>query len=87
MVTMERLGDGGGGEEHPIQVVAVFTQGLAGGEFLGDTPFLALVIPLEVDVQIDTLAGAVVGGAEDIRILGNLPAIPPVVIHEEVFIG
>ena len=81
---MERLGDGGGGEEHPVQIVAVLTQSLAGDEAPGDG--LSILIPLEIYIQIDTLAGAVIGGAEDIRILGDLPAILPVVVQQKILV-
>ncbi len=85
VVAVERLGDGGGGQEHPVQVVPVLSQGLAGEETLGDGG-PALLGPFEVGVQIDALAVAVVHGAEDVRVPGNLPAILPVLVQQEVFV-
>ena len=84
VIAVERLGDGGGGEEHPVQIVAVLTQSLAGDEAPGDG--LSILIPLEIYIQIDTLAGAVIGGAEDIRILGDLPAILPVAVQQKILV-
>ena len=85
VVAVERLGDGGGDEEHPVQVVPILAQGLAGDKAPGDALCLILVIPLEVHIQIHALA-AVVGGAEDVGPLGNLPAILPVAVHEKILI-
>lgn len=84
MVAVKRLGDGGGDEEHPVQVIPALTQGLAGDEIFSDR--LTVLVPFEVDIQIYALTAAVVGGAEDVGVLGNLPAIFPIEIHEEIFI-
>ena len=84
VVSVERLGDGGGDEEHPVQIRAAFTQRLAGNKTLGDRP--VAFIPLQIHIQIGALTAAVVGSTEDIRAFGDLPAVLPFPIHEEIFV-
>ena len=84
VVAMERLGDSRGDEEHPVQIVAVFTQRLTGNKAFRDG--LPVLIPFEVHVQIYTLAATVVSGAEDVGVPGNLPAIFPMAVHEEILV-
>ena len=47
-VPVERLGDGGGDEEHPVQICAGFAQRLAGDETSGNRP--VVFIPLQVHI-------------------------------------
>ena len=84
MVAVEGFGDGGGDEEHPVQVVPALTQGLAGDEALGDG--LAVLVPLEVHVQVHALAAAVVRGAEKVGVFRDLPAVLPLAVHEKVLV-
>ena len=84
MVTVEGFRDSGGDQEHPVQVVPVLTQGLAGEKFSGDE--LVAFGPPKVSVQINALAGAVVSSTEDVGLLGDLPAIFPMGIQEKIFI-
>jgi hypothetical protein len=49
--------------------------------------FLTLIVPFEVCVQVHALAAAIVCGAEDTGVLGNLPAILPEVVQKEIFVG
>ena len=84
VVAMERFRDSGGDQEHPVQVVLVLTQRLAGEEFPGDK--LVVFRPPEVSVQINALTGAVVSSTEDTGLPGDLPAIFPMGIQEKIFI-
>ena len=86
IVAVERLSDGGGNEEHSIQIVPILAQGLASDKALGDRPHLILVVPLEVDVQIHALAAAIVRGTENVRIRRNFPAIFPVAVQDKIFV-
>ena len=47
-VPVERLGDGGGDEEHPVQSRAGFVQRLSGNETPGNRP--VVFIPLQVHI-------------------------------------
>ena len=76
MVAMERFGDGGGYEEHPVQIKAAFTQRLAGDKALCNG--LAVLMPFEVHIQIDAFAFTIICGTEDVRTFGDLPSILPV---------
>ena len=82
--SMKRLDDGGGDEVHPVHIRAALAQGLPGGE--APNHGLAVLVPFQIDVGIDPLAAAVVGGAEDIRVFGDLPAILPLMIHEKILV-
>ena len=86
VVAVDRLGDSRGDEEHPVQVTAVLAQGLAYNEGLGDARPLGLVVPIEVHVHIHALAGAIIHGAVQIRILGNLPAVFPLSAHLKILV-
>ena len=83
-VPLECLNDGGGNKVHPVQVGTAFPQGLPGGKALDYG--LAVLIPSQGDVGIDPLAAAVVGGAEDVRIFGDLPAVRPLAVHEKILV-
>ncbi len=87
MIPVDRLGDGGGGEEHPVQIVAVLAQGLADDEAAGDALFLLFIVPFEVHIYINSFAPAVVNGAEQVGLLGDLPAILPLRAKIEILIG
>ena len=56
VVAMERFRDGGGDEEHPVQVVPVLTQRLAGEEFPGDE--LVVFRPLEIGISSACMGAA-----------------------------
>ena len=84
VVAVKRLGDGGGNQEHPVQVVSVLSQGFAGDEALGDG--LAVFVPFEVGIQVYAFAAAVVHSAEDVGVLGNFLAILPLAVQEEILV-
>ena len=84
VIPMKCFGDGGGDEEHSIQSHAGFVQRLAGYKTLGNRP--VVFVPLQVHIQIDALATAVVSSAEDIRTFGDLSAVLPFPIHEKILI-
>ncbi|MPM84775.1 hypothetical protein SDC9_131851 [bioreactor metagenome] len=86
-VAVKRLGDGGGGEIHTVQITAGFPEGFAGDEALCDAFLFLLIKPFQVNIQIDALAAAVVHGAEKARAFGDFPAVSPLVAHQKVFIG
>ena len=81
---MECLGDGGGDEEHPVQVRAGFAQRFACDKVPCDCSII--FIPLQRYIQIDSFTATVVSGAEDIRAPRDLPAILPVTVHEKILV-
>ena len=83
-VPVERLCDGGGNEVHPIQVGAALAQGLPGGKALDHR--LAVLIPFQIEVRVDPLAATIVGGAEDVHVFGDLPAVLPLAVHEKILV-
>ena len=85
VIAMERFGDGGGDQEHSVHVTAALTEGFAGDKALCDG--FAFFVPFEVHIQIDPLTAAIVSRTEDVRALGDLPAIVPHGIQQEVFVG
>ena len=86
MISVDGLGDGRGREEHPVQVVAILAQGLTHDEAFGDTFFLGFVVPLQVYVHIDALAGPVVHRAEQAGVPGDPPAIFPPAAHLKILV-
>ena len=87
MIAVEGFRDGGGDQEHPVQVISVLAQGLAGDELFRNVSFLAFIMPFEIDVQVYALAAAVVSGAEDAGVLGDFPAIFPEAVQEKILVG
>ena len=81
---MECLGDGGGDEEHPVQVRAGFAQRFACDKVPCNCSII--FIPLQRYIQIDAFTATVVSGAEDIRVPRDLPAILPVTVHEKILV-
>ena len=85
LLTVKRLGNGGGDEEHPVHVGAALAQGLARGEAF-DHRLAVLPVPLQVHIQVNPLAVPVVRGTEEIRIPGDHPSVLPVGIQHKILI-
>ena len=79
VVPAERFRDRRGNEEHPIQIRAAFAQRFAGDEAL--LFGLVALLPFQIDVQINSLASAVIGFAEKVSTFGNLPTMFPAPVH------
>jgi hypothetical protein len=86
-VAVECLCDGGGDQVHAVKVAAGIPEGFPGDEVLRDAFLFLLVVPFQVDIQVDALAAAVINGAEKAGAFGYFLAVPPLVAQQEVFVG
>ena len=84
-VTVEGFRDSGGDEEHPVEVRAGFAKRFACCEAFCDG--LAVLIPLEINVKIATLATTVVCRYKQVRALRDIFPVFPLSADKEVFIG
>lgn len=83
-ISMESLCNSGGDKEHPVQIITALAQSLSGDKALGNR--IPILIPFQVHIQINTLTRTIIGGAEDICALGNLPSVLPPLIQQEIFV-
>ena len=85
LLTVKRLGNGGGDEEHPVHVGAALAQGLARGEAF-DHRLAVPPVPLQVHIQVNPLAVPVVRSAEEIRIPRDHPSVLPVGVQQKILV-
>ena len=79
VVPAERFRDRSRDKEHSVQIRAAFAQRFAGDEAI---PFgFVALLPFQIDVQINSLASAVIGFAEKVSTFWNLPTMFPAPVH------